>query len=216
MVPNVPEPAGLVEASAAPRHGLFCYQQLLAYYRGELMDPHSCAAFEERLRQDQRWQAHWESIRYLDLDRAAAVQDAADLARFSLRDATPFCKIAAASNGRVFDALLNGAKSANGQSRKDWNRHADGCAYCRRSRRLAHACRQRLQAGLPPGELLLRDWLLQPCYMQALRDATERLGYEWRSPDAAPDQASPQGDETVLNLDTVLSPPPSSRPNAGT
>jgi len=208
MIPNVPEPAGLVEASATPQHESFCYRQLLAYYRGELADPHTCAAVEDRLRTDQRWQAQWESIRNLDLERAAALQDAADLKQFSMQQASPFCKQAAESNGQVFDALLDGAKSAGGWSRKDWSRHADGCPYCRRVRRIAHARRQRCEAGLPPGELLLRDWLLQPCYLQALRDATQRLGHEWSPRSEA--EGLPSAGETVVNLDTVVGQPPKS------
>src|SRR5438552_3847479 len=82
MLPSLPEPA-LMESSSQREQFTFAGQQLLAYYRGELADPHACAAVEEQLRRDRRWQAHWDSIRYLDLDRAAALQDAADLARFT-------------------------------------------------------------------------------------------------------------------------------------
>jgi hypothetical protein len=201
MIPHVPEPAGLMEPAAARQNRAFAYQQILAYYRGELSDPNSCAAVEEQLRCDRRWQAHWESIRYLDLDRAAAVQDAADLARFSSDKATHFCRAAAGSCGRIFDTLANGTADAGAEQRKTWSRHADGCVYCRRLRRLAHARQQHREAGLPANEPLLRDWLLQPCYLGALRDATRRLGFEWR-PDV------PESGDTVINLDTAVQNPP--------
>src|SRR5712692_542233 len=180
MIPHVPEPAGLMEPAPLRQSYTFAYQQILAYYRGDLPDPHACAAVEDQLRRDRRWQAHWESIRYLDLDRAAAVQDAADLARFSNEQATHFCRAVAESCGRIFDALLHGAADAGGCHRQDWSRHAKNCVYCRRMRRLAHARQQQREAGLPANEPLLRDWLLQPFYLETLRDVTRRLGFEWR------------------------------------
>jgi hypothetical protein len=207
MLPNVPEPAALVEPSSQREQCTFAGKQLLAYYRGELANPHACAAVEEQLRRDRRWQAHWESIRYLDLDRAAALQDAADLARFTNADATHFCRAAAENGGRLFDGLLNGAEHAAGWSRRQWERHADECVYCRRLRRLAYARQQRREAGLPVSEPLLRDWLLQPCYLEALRQATRRLGFEWA------DEAPETGD-TIINLDTVLRESPPSGPPA--
>jgi hypothetical protein len=81
------------------------------------------------------------------------------------------------------------------------DQHNDGCVYCRRMRRLAHARQQQHEAGLPEQELLLRDWLLQPCYLQALRDATRRLGFEWQID-------MPDSGDTVLQLDTVVRNPP--------
>lgn len=205
MIPSLPEPAGLMESATGLEPRTFAVRQLLAYYRGELRDPHACAAVEEQLRRDRRWQAHWDSLRYLDLDRAAAVQDAADLGRFGASDATHFCRAAAENGGRIFDGLLNGADNAGGWSRREWNRHVEGCVYCRRLRRLAHARLQRQEAGLPASETLLRDWLLQPSYLQALREATRRLGLEWPTD-------RPETGDTVINLDTVLSaPPPSDR-----
>src|SRR6516165_3723138 len=97
MIPNVPQPASLVESPAPVHQRSFAFQQILAYYRGDLADPQACAAVEEQVRRDRRWQAHWESLRYLDLDRAAALQDATELARFSSEQATHLCRVAAAS-----------------------------------------------------------------------------------------------------------------------
>jgi hypothetical protein len=201
MIPHVSELAAFMEPAAA-RHGrTFAYQQILAYYRGELSDPHAYVAVEDQLRHDRRWQAHGDSIRYFDLDRAAALQDAADLARFSSEQATHFCRGAAESCGRIFDALLHGAAEAGGCHRQDWSRHAKDCVYCRRMRRLAHARQQQREAGLPANEPLLRDWLLQPFYLEPLRDVTRRLGFEWR-PDTQ------DSGDTIINLDTVVQPPP--------
>ena len=203
MIPHVPEPAGLVEPAAARQNRAFAYQHILAYYRGDISDPNACAAVEDQLRRDRRWQAHWESIRYLDLDRAAAVQDALDLARFSNDQATDFCRAVAGSCGRIFDAPGNGA--ANAEQLKACCRHADGCIYCRRMWRLMHSRQQQREAGLPANELLLRDWLLQPCYLEALRDATRRLGFEWRL-------EAPDSGDTILNVDTLVQSPPAAPP----
>jgi hypothetical protein len=202
MIPNVPQPASMVEPSAPRQQRSFAYEQILAYYRGDVADPQACAAVEEQLRRDRRWQAHWESIRYLDLDRAAALQDAADLARFGTSQATPFCQAAAEYGCRIFDFLANGADGAAGCSRRAWDRHVDQCPYCRRMRRLAHARQQRREAGLPAGEPLLRDWLLEPCYLESLRQATRRLGFEWRP-------EMPETGDTIVSEDTLVRNPPS-------
>jgi hypothetical protein len=188
---------------AARHQTTFAYQQILSYYRGELADPHACAAVEEQLRKDRRWQAHWDSIRYLDLERAAAFQDAADLARFTEAQATRFCRGVAEHGGEQFDAMMSQMVGAAGAAGKEWDQHADQCPYCRRMRRLSYARQQQRDAGLPRGELLLRDWLLQPTYLDALRDATCRLGFEWR-PVIDRDEASPAGGDTVINQDTHL------------
>jgi hypothetical protein len=210
MIPHVPETAGLVDTSAARQQASFPYQQLLAFHRGELADPQVYAAVDERVRKDRRWQAHWDSIRYLDLDRAAAFQDAAELGRFTAAQATPFCNSVAESCGDVFVPLFYGANGAGDWDRKAWSQHVDRCAYCRRMRRHTHARLQRRDAGLPAGEPLLRDWLLMPRYVEALREATRRLGFEWMLQDPGPDQSPPASGDTILNSDTVLheNPPP--------
>jgi hypothetical protein len=202
MTPSVPQPAGLVEPAAAPRPAAFAYSQLLAFYRGEVADPYLYMEIEDRVRKDPRWRAHWESVRYLDLERAAALQDAADLERFGRGEATGFCRHVAETGGRVFDTLLEGVKTAGGWTAKEWTRHLSRCVYCRRMQRRAQARRQRREAGLPASELLLRDWLLLPCYAGALNEATRRLGFE-----PLPMEALPALGDTVVGLDTVLAPP---------
>jgi len=210
MVPIVSQPAGQVESAAAPRQATFLYQQLLAYHRGELADPQQSVAVEERIRSDRRWQAHWESIRYIDLDRAAALQDSADLQRFSSDHVTGYCRFAAQSSGQVFDALMQGADSANGHSRKEWSKHVDGCVFCRRMRRKVLAQHQHCEQGLPVGEPLLRDWLLAPIYSQALIEAGRRLGFELLLEVPAPKEHA--GGDTVIGLDTLLDNPPPPNP----
>ena len=206
MVPSMQQPASLMESSAARHQAVFAYQQILAYYRGELSDPQECAAVEEQLRKDRRWQAHWDSIRYLDLERAAALQDAAELARFTEAQATDFCRAAAEYRGEKFDATMDLGDRARNAVSHEWDQHVNRCPYCRRMRRLAYAQQQQREAGLPPGELLLRDWLLQPCFLDALREATRRLGFEW--PATNHDDAALSGGDTVINQDTHFTPPP--------
>jgi hypothetical protein len=204
MIPQPAETAALT-APAARQHSTHAYQQILAYYRGELSDPQACAAVEDQLRRDPRWQAHADSIRHLDLERAAAVQDAADLACFSAEHALHYCRAVAESGGRVFDEMLHESSDASSLQRQAWNRHTMRCVYCRRMKRLAHARQQQREAGLPVDEPLLRDWLLQPCYLEALHDATRRLGFELK-PDTT------DSGDTVLHLDTILQDPPSPPP----
>jgi hypothetical protein len=201
MIPQPTEAVRHMAPAALQQADTIAYLQILAYYRGELSDPGACSTVEDQLRRNPRWQAHGDSIRYLDLERAAATQDAADLARFTPEQATPFCRAAAQSRGGVFDEMLHQTQAANDDHRRAWNGHADQCVYCRRMRRLAHARQQQREAGLPIQELLLRDWLLQPCYLQALRDATRRLGFEWQLD-------TPDSGDTVLQLDTVVRNPP--------
>jgi hypothetical protein len=202
MTPNVPQPAGVVEPARVRRHTSFAYSQLLAFYRGELRDPHVCAEIEDRVCKDRRWRAHWESIRYLDLERAAAVQDAADLVGFTAARALPLCKHVAETGGRVFDALSAGADAAGGWTGRQWVRHTRRCVYCRRMQRWTQARQQWKQVGLPARELLLRDWLLWPCYAEALNAATRRLGFE-----LPPEEAPPTKGDTVAGMDTILDSP---------
>jgi hypothetical protein len=201
MIPQHTEAVHQMGPAAHQQNDTIAYLQILAYYRGELSDPRDCLAVEDQLRSNPRWQAHVESIRYLDLERAAAIQDCADLARYTTDQATPFCRAVAETRGGIFDAMIHETETANKDQRRAWTQHADQCVYCRRMRRLAHARQQQREAGLPVQELLLRDWLLQPCYLQALRDATRRLGFEWQV------DTLDSGD-TLLQLDTIVRNPP--------
>ena len=201
MIPQQTKAVRQVAPAALQQNDTIAYLQILAYYRGELSDPRTCSTVEDQLRSNPRWQAHGESLRFLDLERAAAIQDAVDLARFTTDQATPFCRAVAKSCGGIFDVRLHESSAANDDQRQALDQHTDGCVYCRRMRRLAHARQQQHEAGLPEQDLLLRDWLLQPCYLQALRDATCRLGFEWQID-------TPDSGDTVLQLDTVVRNPP--------
>jgi len=203
MISQHSEAVQQMAPAAIQQTDTIAYLQILAYYRGELSDPRACSTVEDQLRHNPRWQAHGDSIRYLDLERAAAIQDAADLAKFTVDQATPFCRVVAESRGGIFDSMMHETQGVSDDHPRAWDEHADQCVYCRRMRRLAHARQQQREAGLPAQELLLRDWLLQPSYLQALREATRRLGFDWRL------DASDSGD-TVLQLETVVrNPPPS-------
>ena len=70
---------------------------LLAFWREELDDPTRYANIQDLIRKDERWKAHYESIRFLDLDRAAAIHDKEEIeelvSAWRSGDAkpTPFC-----------------------------------------------------------------------------------------------------------------------------
>jgi hypothetical protein len=146
---------------------------LLALYRGEF-PPTEAAAIEAEVKQSKRWQAHWDSLRYLDLERAAARSDAEALGHFE--GGTRFCREVARTNGEVFLLFLRGLQeSALGHSRKEWDRHVNLCVYCRRMRRLMQARYVCETHEVPEGEQLLREKLLEHEYREALDRITARL-----------------------------------------
>jgi hypothetical protein len=152
-----------INPAELPAPGKFPYELLLAFHRGEVLDRKEQAQIRDLVEKDPRWRAHYESVRYLDLERAAARQDAEDLKRFA--SDTPFCRSVAQTQGQVF---------AEHTSAEDWASHVDGCIYCRRMWRRWHA-RTTAAPSLPEGEPLLRDWLLERYYLAALDDVTRRL-----------------------------------------
>src|SRR6266508_3093587 len=78
----------------------FPYELLRAFHRGELPEPERSRV--AALLTEARWQAHWDSLRHLDLEWAAALQDADDLARFlAALPLTDFCTAVARSDGAV-------------------------------------------------------------------------------------------------------------------
>src|SRR5262249_9646308 len=154
----------------------FPYERLLAFSRGQLPDAADQADVERRLATDRRWRAHWDSIRQLDLERAAARQDARDLEQFAPGQTTPFCRAVAASRGEIFLPLIRRQQELAGEwDRKQWAAHVDRSVYCRRMRRRMPARVLREDNGLPEGEALLRDWLLEPSYRDALDRVTRAL-----------------------------------------
>lgn len=159
----------------------FPYEELLAYYREELRDPDRCAEIRKLVETDPHWKAHFESVRFLDLERAAAIQDGKDLQKlfeqWKLREQEPesFCKEVASTDGKVYKPLIQGGDRAreSAKTKERWAEHVDQCVYCRRMRRQAHAKFQREQCDPPIEEPLLRDWLLEDHYVPVLKKATD-------------------------------------------
>lgn len=149
--------------------------ELLDYHRGRELRPGRRQRIDELIRRDKRWAAHYESVRFLDLERLAARQDAAELKAF-LDDPsriTPYCREVAAGASAVLRDLLGGGFGA--RDRGDRQRHVASCVYCRRMMRMAQAQVAREEAELPQGEELLREQLLGRHYRKRLDAATEAV-----------------------------------------
>jgi hypothetical protein len=165
---------------------------LLAYFRSEMTSPQLRAEIQQRLQTDQRWQAHWDSIRHLDLERAAAQQDAEDLRRYlesllgreqAARQAAapgarrqrveiePFCRAVALSDGMILVPVVERRRATRAGDLFRWSEHLDECVYCRRMQRQVFARRDQEQLGEP----LLRDWLLGRHYLPLLDRVTSTL-----------------------------------------
>lgn len=149
----------------------FPFDQLLAFFRGEVRDLAEFARIRQLIEKDVRWKTHWRSLDHWELERAAAIQDGKDLAQFRVEDATPMCREAARSNGRVFLELAAGAPMASGWTRKQWDTACGRSVYCRRMRRWVTAS---LQAEAAGGELI-RDRLLKAYYLEPLQSVTKLL-----------------------------------------
>ncbi len=148
----------------------FPYELLLAFRRGELPEPERSRVAASLT--EARWQAHWESLRHLDLEWAAALQDADDLARFlAALPLTDFCAAVARSEGAVLLEVFQEKKSTPEGGVPQWEAHVERCVYCRRMQRRAYA--RQAQAKL--GEPLARDWLLEGYYADALQRVTEAI-----------------------------------------
>src|SRR5262249_7590079 len=126
-----------INPAESPAPGKFPYELLLAFHRGEVLDRKGQAQIRDLVEKDPRSRAHYEPVRYLDLERAAARQDAEDLKHFSAD--TPFCRTAAQTHGQVF---------ADAGTTEDWADHVAACVYCRRMWRRWHA-RTAAAQGLP-------------------------------------------------------------------
>jgi hypothetical protein len=170
-----------------PNQDALSYEELLAFYRGEL-DARACAKIKTNLTRSRRWRAHLDSVRSLDLERAAARQDAESLQRFDVANATPFCREVARSRGDVLLRFIRREQeTALGEPRAAWDRHVNRCVYCRRTRRLMQARFVCETNDVPEGEPLLREWLLESYYRAALDEVTRKL---------LPDRTDPSGDPT--------------------
>ena len=149
------------------------YQLLLAHKQNQL-SPQQRELVGEVLRAP-RWQAHYESLRFLDMERAAARQDATDLRRLLEQPSTGwitrFCRAVAGSAGRVLVGVIDDQAATPEGSADEWDRHLDRCVYCRRMQRVALAREERPR----PDEPLLRDRLLEGIYADVLRQVTRRV-----------------------------------------
>jgi len=154
------------------------------------------ARIRQLIEKDACWKAHWKSLENWELERAAAIQDGKDLAQFRSEDATPMCREAARSNGRVFLELAAGAPTASSWTRKQWDAACRRSVYCRRMRRWVTAS---LQAEAAGGELI-RERLLKAYYLEPLQSVTRLLA---EKPTPRP-LDTPVPLETVIPLDTVV------------
>jgi hypothetical protein len=164
-----------VASGAATQVMPFPYAQLLAFFRRQPLDPSEAARIEAAVKNLPRWRAHLDSVQFLDLEHAAAVQDGIDLQAFSVEAAAQLCLYAAVSAGRVFERVARAPHSIREETRTKWAQHTRDCVYCRRMRRLATARVDAEKAGLPQGEPLLREWLLESCYAGPLQERTEEI-----------------------------------------
>ncbi len=153
----------------------FPYSTLIDFWQNRPVDPALRVQVGQWIENDLRWRAHWQSLRYFDLEQAAAAQDARDLARFPEGRPREFCVFVARSAGRVLEPLVQGEDAAGGFSRAEWDAETDRCVYCRRMRRRVQAAAVARDAGLPADEPLARDMLLGPLYAAELDAATERV-----------------------------------------
>jgi hypothetical protein len=96
------------------------FADLLALANGKLDDPERRAKIQQLIDGDPRWKAHYDSIKFLDLEKAAAEHDENDLRELleSWRsgDAKPtsFCCKVAATDGGVFDSMIRGQSKPGG------------------------------------------------------------------------------------------------------
>jgi DNA-directed RNA polymerase specialized sigma24 family protein len=172
---GTPMPGRRMAQLSAPRSEAFPYARLLAYYRHELQDPVEIASIESEVNTSPRWRAHLESVRYLDLERAAASQDGKDLKAFPIDSAGPLCRNVAVSKGEMFVRAARYPHALREETRKEWSAHVRICVYCRRMRRGAVARVEAEKAGLGADEPLLREWLLQSYYSEDLARVTRAL-----------------------------------------
>jgi hypothetical protein len=90
------------------------FADLLALANGKLDDPKRRAEIRQLIDNDPRWRAHYDSTKFLDLERAAAEHDENDLRdlleswRSGAAKPTDFCREVAVTNGGVFDSMIRG------------------------------------------------------------------------------------------------------------
>ena len=85
------QPARQPERGSEP----FPYELLVSFWQNELRDPDRRAVVAHWIENDTRWKAHWESLRWFEAERAAALQDAKDLENFPAGEVREFCMLVA-------------------------------------------------------------------------------------------------------------------------
>lgn len=150
---------------------------LLAYISGQLGDPAGCAEIRGLIETDRRWKTHYDSIMFLDLERAAAHRDREDIEvlleqwKSGAKSPQDFCETVAETKGAVFDPLIRGeSRAGEGRTRQQWAEHVDQCVFCRRMRRLRRAELQKEMLGEP----LLCDRVLAPSLVEMRNGVLER------------------------------------------
>jgi hypothetical protein len=146
------------------------YEDLIAYHRGRLHDPVALQRLEANLNTSPQVRAHLESVQYLDLERAAAIQDAIDLGRFDASRAEPLCVEVALGGGAIFVS-----PNPPAETKQQWGRHTRTCVFCRRMRRQVLARAEARRAGLAEGEVLLLNWLLDHHYAHLLESIVKAI-----------------------------------------
>jgi hypothetical protein len=149
---------------------------LLAYRDGELSSDEQ-KTVDDALARSPRVQAHWESMKDLDLEMEAAAQDGADLRDQISGEALPesFCVAVARSQGAVFVELARGEPTAGGHTRAEWLDHESDCVYCRRMRRVVRSRSDARAAGLREGEPLVRELLNSVDYDEPLEERARQI-----------------------------------------
>ncbi len=155
----------------------FEYEAVLDLYRNRL----PLARSEELRRQiaaDRRWQSHWNSIRDLECERDSVRAAAAELMAFPVQQASEKCRVVAATGGEVLWPLVlpnQGALDTRLGNAEEIHQHLDDCVYCRLMTADLRAELLRQQSRLPPGEMTLRDWLLDHHIRESLTAITRQL-----------------------------------------
>ena len=154
---------------------LECFDLLLAYRDGALSVAEQVMV-EERLSSDPRWQLHFDSLQYLDLERAVAVYDAEQLAAFDPKTASECCRtLVALEAASISEDERNRLQGDFVSHAELWSEQIMDCVLCRRIHRRTIARQQAIADGLPEGEPLLREWLLEDYYLENLNQKIQQV-----------------------------------------
>jgi DNA-directed RNA polymerase specialized sigma24 family protein len=160
---------------------------------------------EQQTLSDPRLRRHLESLATFDVERFAVEQDVRAMRDFSLSDVQPICREVARAQGDVLRAHLQTGSAAVGEhSASEWETHVEECVYCRGMRRLVQARLTAEELGLPEGELLLRDRLLEPLYGDELDRLSWKILIGPRRIEDPSEQTDVMGTRTRLDSDAFV------------